>query len=140
MRPQDNDGERRNEPTDAELKTVEQAAQAIPDARDLYKDATPADMYDPKNKTFFPELRASHRKLDAAIEAAHGVDFNSDEEEIVSHLLKLYAEKINQKMESPATSLKLDDATGDSYEFLLLLGSQLLCSSKPFIQLVPVRV
>ena len=36
---------------------------------------------------------AAHKALDAAVEAAYGVDFNGDEEKIVAHLFKLYAEK-----------------------------------------------
>ena len=40
----------------------------------------------------FPELTEAHRKLDAAVEAAYGVDFQGDEEKIVAHLFKLYAE------------------------------------------------
>ena len=36
---------------------------------------------------------AVHRKLDAAVEAAYGVAFGGDEERIVAHLFRLYAEK-----------------------------------------------
>ena len=63
------------------------------DARATYDDATLADLYDPKNETFFPELIKAHRALDAAVEAAYGVDFDGDEEKIVAHLFDLYAEK-----------------------------------------------
>ena len=35
----------------------------------------------------------AHAELDAAVEAAYGVDFNGDEEKIVAHLFKLYAER-----------------------------------------------
>ena len=66
------------------------------DARDAQQGATLADMYDPKNETFFPELVAAHRELDAAVEAAYGVDFNGDEEKIVAHLFNLYAEKVGE--------------------------------------------
>lgn len=38
------------------------------------------------------DLKEAHRELDAAVEAAYGVDFNGDEEKIVAHLFKLYAE------------------------------------------------
>ena len=38
------------------------------------------------------DLREAHQALDAAVEAAYGVDFNGDEEKIVAHLFKLYAE------------------------------------------------
>ena len=50
-------------------------------------------MYSPDNEAFFPDLMRAHRELDAAVEAAYGVDFNGDEEKIVAHLFKLYAEK-----------------------------------------------
>ena len=66
------------------------------DARKLYPDATLADLYDPNNETFFPELMAAHRKLDIAVERAYGVDFGGDEEKIVAHLFKLYAEKTKE--------------------------------------------
>ena len=39
---------------------------------------------------------AAHSALDAAVEAAYGVDFAGDEEKIVAHLFKLYAEKTGQ--------------------------------------------
>ena len=41
----------------------------------------------------YDDLRAAHKALDAAVEAAYGVDFGGDEEKIVAHLFKLYAEK-----------------------------------------------
>ena len=81
------------DPTDAQRADVERCAQAVLDARATYDDATLADLYDPKNETFFPELIKAHRALDAAVEAAYGVDFDGDEEKIVAHLFDLYAEK-----------------------------------------------
>ena len=39
------------------------------------------------------DLLAAHKELDAAVEAACDVEFNGDEEKIVAHLFKLYAEK-----------------------------------------------
>lgn len=81
------------EPAEAQRKEVERCAQSVLAARDAQQGATLADMYDPKNETFFPELVAAHRELDAAVEAAYGVDFNGDEEKIVAHLFALYAEK-----------------------------------------------
>lgn len=82
------------EPTVSQREEVERCAQAVLDARDAQEGATLADMYDPKNETFFPELMAAHRALDAAVEAAYGVDFGGDEEGIVAHLFNLYAKKV----------------------------------------------
>ena len=49
-----------------------------------------ADLYDPDMMP--DDLLAAHQALDAAVEAAYGVDFNGDEEKIVAHLFKLYSE------------------------------------------------
>jgi type II restriction enzyme methylase subunits-like protein len=38
------------------------------------------------------DLVAAHKVLDAAVEAAYGVNFDGDEEKIVAHLFKLYAQ------------------------------------------------
>lgn len=75
---------------------IAELAQGVLDARKLYSDATLAELYDPDNETFFPELMAAHRKLDAAVERAYGVNFGGDEEKIVAHLFKLYAEKTKE--------------------------------------------
>lgn len=40
------------------------------------------------------DLLAAHRTLDNAVEEAYGVDFDGDEEKIVAHLFRLYAEAI----------------------------------------------
>ena len=77
------------EATKAEISRL---AQSVLDARRAYDGATLADLYDPDNEVFFPELMAAHRALDAAVERAYGVDFHGDEERIVAHLFKLYAE------------------------------------------------
>lgn len=82
------------EPTESQREEVERCAQAVLDVRDAQEGATLADMYDPKNETFFPELMAAHKALDAAVEAAYGVDFGGDEEKIVAHLFNLYAKKV----------------------------------------------
>lgn len=84
------------EPSEEQRNEVERCAQAVLDARDVQEGATLADMYDPKNETFFPELIAAHKALDAAVEAAYGVDFGGDEEKIVAHLFNLYAEKVGE--------------------------------------------
>lgn len=84
------------EPSEEQRNEVERCAQAVLDARDVQEGATLADMYDPKNETFFPELISAHKALDAAVEAAYGVDFGGDEEKIVAHLFNLYAEKVGE--------------------------------------------
>lgn len=84
------------EPTESQREEVERCAQAVLDARDAQEGATLADMYDPKNETFFPELMTAHKALDVAVETAYGVDFGGDEERIVAHLFNLYAKKVGE--------------------------------------------
>ena len=40
----------------------------------------------------YDDLKAAHSALDSAVEAAYGVNFDGDEEKIVAHLFKLYAQ------------------------------------------------
>lgn len=60
------------------------------DARAAHPGKTLADLYDPDKMPM--DLLSAHQALDAAVEAAYGVDFSGDEERIVAHLFKLYAE------------------------------------------------
>lgn len=76
-----------------ELKNqVSSAAEKVLEARKCYPTATMAELYDPENEWMFSELAKAHKALDKAVEEAYGVDFNGDEEKIVAHLFKLYAE------------------------------------------------
>lgn len=43
------------------------------------------------------DLLAAHKALDKAVEAAYVVDFEGDEEKIVAHLFKLYAEAVGKQ-------------------------------------------
>ena len=82
--------------TPEQLARIEACAQAVLGARAAHPDATLAKTYDPDNCFLFPDLMATHGALDTAVEAAYGVDFGGDEEKIVAHLFKLYAEKTGQ--------------------------------------------
>ncbi len=94
-------------PTSVQREHIEQCAQAVLDARVAHKGDTLAQMYDgispmPEKSSFadlkkydqrkYDDLLAAHKALDKAVETAYGVDFNGDEEKIVAHLFKLYAE------------------------------------------------
>ena len=83
------------DPAPDQRAAIEQCAQGILDARDAHPGKSLADLYDPDKMP--ADLLAAHKALDAAVEAAYGVDFNGDEEKIVAHLFKLYAEKTASK-------------------------------------------
>ncbi len=82
------------EPSDEQRRAIEECAQAVLDARDNHPGDSLAALYDPDK---MPEdLLTAHKALDSAVEAAYGVDFGGDEEKIVAHLFKLYAEKVGE--------------------------------------------
>lgn len=69
---------------------IEAAAQGVLDAREAHPGKSLAHLYDPDKMP--ADLLAAHKALDAAVEEAYGVDFDGDEEKIVAHLFKLYAQ------------------------------------------------
>lgn len=74
-----------------EVRTkIEQCAQGVLDVREAHPGKTLADLYGPDKMP--ADLLAAHKALDAAVEEAYGVDFDGDEEKIVAHLFKLYAQ------------------------------------------------
>lgn len=79
--------------SDDQRHTIERCAQGVLDARSHYEGKTLAELYDPDKEFFYPDLFSAHAALDTAVEVAYGVDFGGDEEKIVAHLFKLYAEK-----------------------------------------------
>ena len=77
-----------SEASEAQKAQIKRLAQAILDARELYPDSSLADLYDPL--TMPPELVKAHQALDKAVLKLYGLAATSSEEEIVSHLMKLY--------------------------------------------------
>ena len=62
--------------------------------RAKYPDASLADLYDPL--TMPPDLRAAHAANDRAVLAAYGLAADTPEPEIVAHLFRLYAAKVEK--------------------------------------------
>lgn len=77
-------------PTDKQRQKIEQTAQAILDARNLYPDCSLADLYD--EITMPPELRKAHQQNDRAVVEAYGFPKDIDESTIVAKLLEMYKE------------------------------------------------
>ncbi|MBR2836129.1 MAG: class I SAM-dependent DNA methyltransferase [Coriobacteriales bacterium] len=69
---------------------IESCAQAVLNARENHPGETLATLYDPNKMP--ADLLNAHKALDAAVETAYGVNFGGDEEKIVAHLFKLYAQ------------------------------------------------
>lgn len=75
-------------PDAARQAKIEQAAQAILDARVRYPDSSLAELYDP---TLMPkELLQAHRQNDRAVMAAYGFPAKMTESECVAELFRLY--------------------------------------------------
>lgn len=76
------------EPTDAQKKAVEDAAQAVLDARRAHQGATLADLYDPN--TMPKDLLDAHHKLDRAVDACYGKSNFKSEPERLEFLFEQY--------------------------------------------------
>ena len=78
-------------PTDAQKAKIEQTAQAILDARELYPDCSLADLYD--EVTMPPELRKAHQKNDRAVMEAYEMPVKgTTEATCVAELMRRYQE------------------------------------------------
>ena len=75
--------------TDEYKKKIEHTAQAILDARNLYPESSPADLY---NELTMPsELRTAHQKNDKVVMEAYGFNWRKmTESECVAELMKMY--------------------------------------------------
>ncbi len=82
------------EPNEEQTAKIEQTSQGILDARQIYPDASFADMYG--NLILFPELMKAHRANDAAVMEAYGFRKDMTEPEIVAELFKMY-QKLTSK-------------------------------------------
>ena len=69
---------------------IENTAQSILDARNLYNKYSLADLYD--EVTMPPELRKAHQDNDRAVMAAYGFSPKMTESECVAELFKMYQE------------------------------------------------
>ena len=88
--------------TPKQRKAIEDAAQAVLDARAKFPDSSLADLYSPL--TMPPDLVRAHRKLDATVDAAYSKRSFSGDGERVAFLFDLY-QKIVSPLE-PTTTKK----------------------------------
>ena len=80
--------------TEQQHQKIEQTAQAILDARNVYPEASFADMYG--NLFLFSELLKAHRANDAAVLEAYGFTKDATESDIVARLFKMYQEMMEK--------------------------------------------
>ena len=82
------------EPTAEQKENIEQTAQGILNARNLYPDSSLADLYDPL--TMPPELQKAHTANDKAVMQAYGFSIkDTSEADCVAALMKMYQELTN---------------------------------------------
>lgn len=83
------------DPAPEQKEKITQTAQAILDARELYLDASLADLYD---DTLMPKkLRQAHQANDRAVMKAYGLKSTINEAEIVQQLFKMYEKLTKQE-------------------------------------------
>lgn len=88
------------DPSEAQQQAVEQAAQAVLDARAKFPGASLADLYDPLAMP--PELRRAHQDLDHAVDAAYGRKKFAADAERVAFLFELYRQYTSLLPAAPA--------------------------------------
>jgi hypothetical protein len=74
--------------TEEQIAKIKEAGSTILRARELYSEATLADMYG--KMLLFPELLKAHRANDAAVLEAYGFPRDASESDIVARLFKMY--------------------------------------------------
>lgn len=77
-----------DDPTAPQKQKIEEAAQAVLDARAEFTESSLADLYDPL--TMPPLLVKAHQKLDVAVDAAYGKKLFKNDAERVAFLFELY--------------------------------------------------
>jgi hypothetical protein len=77
-----------HDPSDKQREAMEQAAQAVLDARAAHPESSLADLYDPVAMP--PDLRKAHQALDRAVDAAYGKKGFTSDAERVAFLFELY--------------------------------------------------
>ncbi|MCD7873114.1 MAG: N-6 DNA methylase [Clostridiales bacterium] len=82
-------------PSSQQKEKIEATAQSILDARALYPDSSLADLYDPL--TMPSELLKAHKANDKAVMQAYGFKPSMSESDIVSELMKMYQNLINEQ-------------------------------------------
>jgi len=90
-------------PTEKQQTLVEEAAQAVLDARAAHPESTLADLYDPVAMP--PDLRRAHQWLDKAVDAAYEKKNFSTDAERVAFLFELY-QKYTSLFPAPAIQKK----------------------------------
>ncbi len=85
--------------TDKQKQAIEDAAQAVLDARAKFPTSSLADLYDPL--TMPPALTKAHQKLDAAVDSAYAKRKFTGDTDRVAFLFELY-----QQITSPLESKK----------------------------------
>lgn len=75
-------------PSDKQIKSVEEAAKAVLDAREQFPDSSLADLYDPN--TMPPVLVKAHQQLDKAVDQCYRSQPFSTEAKRIEYLFELY--------------------------------------------------
>lgn len=75
-----------------QTEAIEQAAQAVLDARGIFSDSSLADLYDPENMP--AALLKAHERLDRAVERAYRREKFTSDSERVAYLFERYLQQV----------------------------------------------
>ena len=80
--------------TEQQRNQIAELAQSVLDVRASYPDCSLADLYDPKFMP--PDLRKAHKALDRAVLKLYGLKSDTNEMDIVKHLLGMYQKFVKE--------------------------------------------
>lgn len=86
-------------PSAAQVKEIEEKAQAVLDARLQYPQSTLADLYDPR--TMPPVLLKAHQALDKAVDKAYRPEPFDNERQRIEYLFGLYQKLVTPLLAAP---------------------------------------
>jgi len=92
-------------PSEKQMKNIEEKAQAVLDARAKYPESSLADLYNPL--TMPPELVKAHNELDKAVDASYGKTNFKNERERIEFLFDLYQQYISELPEKKTKKKRL---------------------------------
>ncbi len=93
-----------DQPTNKQVKTIEDAAQGVLDARAEFPESSLADLYDPLSMP--PALMKTHRALDGAVDVAYGRKTFASDAERVSFLFEIYQRYTSLPLETRSSTRK----------------------------------
>ena len=97
--------------SEEDKKNLGSCGERIIEARNSYEGTSLADLYG-ENMFLYDKLMAAHKENDKAVLQVYGLSEHSSEEEIISHLMKLYVQRSKKAEHKQAVDIAISKVTG----------------------------